>query len=260
MNDGERLYSTLIHAGAGAMFTGLTGTRLHGVSALPADERIHVSIPAPRSVASRDFALVTRTMRPPEPCEVNGWPVAPLARCIVDAATRMDDVDVVRAFMADAVQRRLCTVAELEEELAELRRPGTALARSVLAEIRIGVRSAAEAWALELIRHSGLPEPMWNVELRTADGRVIGVVDAYWPEVGLGIEIQSRTFHLAPTSLERDTQKAAELAAVGVHLVPAMASDLRKRPAEVIRQIREAYEHASASPPPRVVASLHRPV
>lgn len=259
LNESERRHCTLVHAGEGAMFTGLTGARLHGVKALPDDDRIHVLIPADRHVSSRDFALVTRTTRPPKVRSVNGLPVAPLARCIVDAATRMDDVDKVRALMADAVQRQLCAPADLADELSEPRRPGTALARSVLAEIMIGVRSATEAWAHVLIRRSDLPEPTWNVELRTLDGRVLGVVDVYWEEVGLALEIQSRSFHLSPESLERDTQKAADLAAVGIRLVPIMGSDLRRRPGPVLRQIREAYDHAAGGPSPLVTATLHRP-
>lgn len=260
MTIAERLYATLVHAGEGAMFTGLTGARLHGVKTLPEDARVHVLIPAERHVTSRDFALVTRSTRMPEPRRVGAHPVAPLARCVVDAATRMDDVDVVRALMADAVQRRLCTPHELRDELAEPRRPGTALARSVLSEIDIGVRSAAEAWAREVVLRSGLPEPMWNVELRTPDGRFIGVVDAYWKDVGLALEIQSRSFHLTPAAQARDTQKAADAVAAGVHLLPIMAADLRSRLADSLRRIQDAYEHAAGSPAPSVIVSLYRPV
>ncbi len=255
----QRIWATLVHAGPGAMLTGISGARLHGVSKVPADTRVHVLVTARRHVMSRDFALVTRSTRLPVAMEIGGVPVAPLARCLVDAATRLDDLDAVRAMIADAVQKRLCTVDALVEELSQPRRPGTALARRVLAEVADGVRSAAEAWARDLVLRVGLPAPRWNVELRDADGRSLGVVDAYWEEAGLAWEIQSRTFHLSPEALTRDVQKLAGLTAAGVTVFPSTATDLRDDPRGVLDALTAVYARAALSPPPPVVATLWRP-
>lgn len=255
----QRIRATFLHAGTGAMLTGISGARMHGVSKVPGDTRVHVLVSARRHVMSRDFALVTRSTRLPTSREIGGLPVAPLARCLVDAATRLDDVDAVRAMMADAVQMRLCSVEDLVEELSQPRRPGTALARRVLVEIADGIRSAAEAWARDLVLRSGLPAPKWNVELRDELGRSLGVVDAYWEEAGLAWEIQSRTFHLSPQALKRDVQKLAGLAAAGVTVFPSAATDLRDEPCEVLGELTSAYGRAASSPAPAVVAMLWRP-
>lgn len=165
----------------------------------------------------------------------------------------------MRAVFADAVQQRICRVEDLAAELEEIRRPSTALARALLGEVTDGVRSAAEAWAHDLIARSGLPAPEWNVELIGPDGESLGVVDAYWREVGLAWEIQSESFHLSPTALDRDVTKLAGLAACGVAVVPTMAGRLRSEPRVVVDILADAYAAATASPIPKVQARLYRP-
>ncbi|MBC3192888.1 hypothetical protein H7X46_17665 [Pseudonocardia sp. C8] len=251
--------AALLHAGPGAMLTGVAGAGLHGVVRTPDERRIAVLIPAGRRVASRDFVLVMRTDRPPDPESRRGLPVAPLARCLVDAAARCADRDAVRALFADAVQRGLCRVADLTAELDEPRRPYTARARAALIEIDGGARSAAEAWAREVIRGSSLPSPQWNVALHAPDGRMLGVVDAYWDDVGLAWEIQSNAYHLAPEAFERDVEKQVDLPRAGVVLVPTLAKRLRSEPRMVVAELTDAYARAAAMPPPAVTASLWRP-
>ncbi|GAA4992328.1 hypothetical protein WHI96_08235 [Pseudonocardia tropica] len=251
--------AVLLHAGEGAMLTGVAGAREHGVVRLPDERRIAVLIPAQRRVSSRDFALVMRTDRPPEPVGVRGAPVAPPARCLVDAAARHTDADAVRAMVADAVQRGVCTVADLATELDEPRRPYTARARAAFLEVADGTRSAAEAWAREVVRRSPLPAPRWNVALRDGTGRLLGVVDAYWDAVGLAWEIQSRGFHLGPEAFTRDVQKQVDLPRAGVVLLPTLAGRLRTAPRAVVAELADAHARAAATPSPAVTAELWRP-
>lgn len=251
--------AALLHAGPASMLTGIGGAGLHGLTALPREERVHVLVPAGRRVTSRDFVIITRTTRAPEPVLVGGLPVAPVERCMVDAAARTGDVDMVRALFADAIQRRLCRPDDLVAELDEPRRPYTALPRRVLVEILDGVRSAAEAWARDLVLRSALPAPRWNVALHTRNGRMLGVVDAYWEDVGLAWEVQSQRFHLSPRAQRRDVQKQADLLAAGVLVLPTMADRLvNDRPA-ALRELVDAHVRASATPSPDVVSSLWRP-
>jgi hypothetical protein len=58
-----------------------------------------------------------------------------------------------------AVQRGRCTVAELASELSAAPIRGSAMFRSVLAEVAEGIRSAAEADLRDLIRTARLPRP-----------------------------------------------------------------------------------------------------
>jgi len=218
-----------------------------------------VLIPASRQVGSREFVVVRRTIRMPKHVMRAGVPLAPLARCLVDAAARLSSLDEVRAMFADAVQRRLCTVAALAAELGERRRPGTALARAVLVELLDGVRSAAEAWARALVRRTDLPAPEWNVAVHRPDGQLIAVVDGYWREVGLAWEIDSRGFHLDPVAHARGAARQSELAANGVLVMHTVPARVRSRPQSVIDELRRTYAQAARRPRPNVTARLWRP-
>lgn len=251
--------AALLHAGPAAVLTGVGGASLHGVTALPRDSAVQVLVPSGCRVTSRDFVVVTRTRRLPEPVSVAGFPVASVPRCLVDAAARADGVDVIRAMIADAVQRGICRPEDLAEELGEPRRPRTAPARGVLVEIMDGVRSAAEAWARDLVLRAGLPPPTWNVALHGRDGRRLGVVDAYWEEVGLAWEIQSLAFHLGPRELARDVEKLGALASAGVLVLPTMAARLRSDLPAAMAELVDAHARAGAMPAPAVTARLWRP-
>ncbi|ANY05205.1 hypothetical protein AFB00_01505 [Pseudonocardia sp. HH130630-07] len=251
--------AVLLHAGEEAMLTGAAGAALHGVHRLPDEHRIAVLVPAGHRTTSRDFALVMRTDRPPEPVLVGGLRVAPPARCLVDAAARCTDLDVVRAMLADAVQRGACRIADLADELDEPRRPYTARARTAFLEVADGTRSAAEAWAREVVRRSSLPAPRWNVALYLPGGELLGVVDAYWDDVGLAWEIQSRRFHLGPQAFDRDVRKQVDLPRAGVVLVPTLAVRLQTEPRAVVAELADAHARAAALPAPTVTARLWRP-
>lgn len=254
----QRARAGLLHAGDDAMLTGSTGAGLHGVDSLPCDPRVHVLVEAGCHVASREFVLVTRTYFPPQPDDVAGLPVAPAVRCVVDAGAMCRSIDQTRAMVADAVQRGICRIDDLIIE-SRRARPGIANVRLVLSEIGDGVRSAAEAWAREVVQRSDLPDPMWNVALYAMDGRRIGVVDAYWPAVGLAWEIQSQAFHLTPSELRRDVEKQNDLVANGVIVAQTMASRLRTDPRGVVADLTRAHSLGASTPPPAVVAQLWRP-
>lgn len=251
--------AALVHAGARAVISGIEAARLHGVRHLPADSRVHVLIPHDRRVASRGFTVVERTVHPPEPVRIGGLPVAPLARALVDAAHRMDNLNDIRAMIADAVQRQLCHPKDLRFELERGTTIGSALPRRVVEEMDRGIRSAAEAWAARVARRSQLPEPQWNVELRDRSGALLGIADAWWPQVGLAWEIDSLDFHLNPDDYARTVRKHGRLTAAGVIVMHTLPTRLRRDPAAVIAELRQAYAHASSRPPPQVTAALWRP-
>ena len=46
---------------------------------------------------------------------------------------------------------------------------------------------------MQMVRGHGLPEPLWNVELRLPGGPHLGGVDAYWPDQAVAVEIDTRT-------------------------------------------------------------------
>jgi hypothetical protein len=245
----------LIHAGPEGVLTGFEAARLQGVTRLPPDGRVHVLIPHESKVASWGLAMVERTRKMPEPTIHRGLPLAPLPRAMIDAAHRLENVDLIRAMVADAIQHRLCTPADLARELAAGSTIGSARPRRVLAEIEDGVRSAAEAWAHSLIKRSSLPAPAWNVELLSQDGRLLGIADAWWEEVGMVWEIDSKEFHLTPEGYARTLSKHARLTSSGIVVVHTLPSRLRDDPLGVLQDLAGAYELARSCPPPRITVA-----
>jgi hypothetical protein len=250
----------LLRAGPLTFLTGCEAARRHGVRRLPPDQRIHVLVPHERRVGSQGSLLVERTNRPWDGTLIDGFPVVTLARALIDAARKESGLDVVRAFIADAVQRQLCSPAALVEELKCKRLGGTSLPRRVLNEVADGVRSAAEAWARSLILRSSLPSPQWNVLLRSSCGEQLAIVDGWWEEVGLAWQIDSVEFHLAPDDYARTMRQHSALLANGVMTAHTVPSRLNSDPAGVIAELRGAYRAAAQRPKPHVSATLWRPV
>jgi hypothetical protein len=244
----QLLKVALTHAGPEAMLTGVQAARLYGVRRLPPERRAHTLIPHRSKVATWGFAVVERTIHLPEPVEIDGLPVAPLARALIDAARRMDELHSVRAMIHDAVHRGLCTPEELREELAQASTIGSALPRLVVGALQDGVDSAVEQWLETVLERSGLPRPERNVELRAPDGQVVGVAEVWWPEVCVAMQI-----HHAEVALEPDkTPETPVLLAAGLIVVQVSPAQLRDQPLVVVQELRAAHRRAQQRPPPEL--------
>ncbi|RSN43111.1 hypothetical protein DMC64_26925 [Amycolatopsis sp. WAC 04197] len=244
----QLLKVALTHAGPEAMLTGVQAARLYGVRRLPPERRAHTLIPHRSKVATWGFAVVERTIHLPEPVEIDGLPVAPLARALIDAARRMDELNSVRAMIHDAVHRGLCTPEELRDELAQASTIGSALPRIVVNALQDGVDSAVEQWLESVLERSGLPRPTRRAELRTSDGAVVGVADAWWSQVGVALQI-----HHDEVALEPDKSPTMPaLVAPGLIVVQASPAQLRDEPLVVIQDLRAAHRRARQRPPPNL--------
>ena len=72
--------------------------------------------------ASRGYVRIRRTIRLPDLAAVVGEiKMATVPRAVIDAALDAPDVRVVRAIVAGAVQKRMCTAEQLEAELGPFR-------------------------------------------------------------------------------------------------------------------------------------------
>ncbi|WP_091810800.1 hypothetical protein [Prauserella marina] len=246
----QRNWAALTHAGRNGMLTGVAAARLHGIVRLPPDTRVHVLIPHERRVASRGFATIERTIHLPDPVAINGVPVAPLARALVDAARRMDSLRAIREMIADAVQRRLCTPAELRRELDQGSTIGSALPKIVISEMERGVRAAADSWAARAVKRGGLPAPEWNAEVRDDTGAVLGTAQAFWPNVGLAWEVDSPDFHLTSAGYQATTSRLARFTSAGIVVVQTRPARLLRNPDAVLGDLRQAFDRPTSRPPP----------
>lgn len=180
----QRLQAALLHAGRGACLTGDAALALYEVRAAPRLEQVRevdVLVSQDRSPRSVGFVRIHRTHRPWRTLPVQRLPCAPLVRAALQAVPYRRTEDEVVALLAELVQNRRVGVEELLGEVRDAalgKVPGVAAARDGLVA---GVRSVAEAEARRILRTAGIPDPLWNRDLRLPDGAWVGRADAYWP-------------------------------------------------------------------------------
>lgn len=248
--------AAVMHGGPDCMITGLHACHRYGVRRGPKlPPTLHLLVPHSRQVRNTELMHVERTSRLPTSIIRDGFPLAPPARAVIDAARRLRSRREITELVSDAVQRRLCTVAQLSVELTDGGRRGSSTPRKVLQDVSAGVLSAAEADAKKLWQRSGLPEPWWNARVHGADGHLLGIADAWWDDVGLAWEINSFEWHLAPEDYAREQEKRARFAAAGVNVLPTLPRRMRTHRTEVLDELRKAYKSSAARPRPDVRAS-----
>lgn len=254
----ERRLAAVKYAGSGARLTGLDALAESGVATARrlGSPRVHVLVPHTCRRTSHGFALVTRTRRDDPVIVERGLRCSTLARATIDACRWLVRLDDVRGLIADVVQHHGVSAADLVAEVRAAARQRTALSNAVLREIWEGIRSVAEARLRAALRRAGIPQPLWNHELRQpSDGSLVAVPDALWPEVGLVAEIDSMAWHLSPASYRRTQARQRRLVLAGFEVLPISPADLVDDPDAVCAQIR----HLLATLPPRPLQLLVQP-
>ena len=178
-----------------------------------------VDVVVPEDVHRVDagFVRLHRTARLPRGfCVAGEVRYAFPPRAVADAARWLADLGEVRAVVAGAVQRGLCPIERLVEELEQGPEAGIGFAPASLAEVADGVRSAAEGQLHALIKRAGLPLPMFNPRLFV--GRAfLAVPDCWWPDAGVAAEVDSRAWHLSPREWEKHARPAGADGSGGHH-------------------------------------------
>ncbi|MFF2325685.1 MULTISPECIES: hypothetical protein [unclassified Streptomyces] len=234
-----------------AVVTGFAALALHGIAVTPpaSSDRIDVLVPRTRRTRSVRYVRLVRTSEPPRPEQVRGLPVAPAERALADAVAGLGDAAVVRRLLIEAVRGGHCEPAAVVGELSRaglLGRPQVVNAvESLLAE----GRALAESRLYDMVRAYGLPEPLWNVDLRLPGGPHLGAVDAFWPQEAVAAVLDTRAPRHSRLDDDRrqeehDTQWTAyaakrehleRLGVTVVHLSPKKLRDAREQQAVVVR-------------------------
>lgn len=211
----QRHVAALLYAGPDSVITGPAAIRLHRLRS-PGSDMIDVLVPTTVRRQSTGFVRVLRTRRMPG-CYTTG-PVrfTGVGRAVADAARGFAVLDDVRAVVAEVVQKRACTIAEIGLELEEGSARGTIHLRTALTEVRAGVRSAAEARFFIRVKRSDLPAPKFNVLLVAVDGTIIAEVDAWWEEAGVAAEIDSQEYHFYRADWLKTNAKHSRMLKYGI--------------------------------------------
>jgi hypothetical protein len=248
--DDQRDMAALLYAGPRGVLTGAAALRRHGI--IVRGNAVDVVVPGDTGRGDAGFARLHRTVRLPRGfCVAGEVRYALPPRAVADAARWLTDLGEVRAVVAGAVQRGMCPVERLVEELEQGPRQGSANLRRALAEVADGVRSAAEGRLHALIRRAGLPMPLLNPRL-FAGLVFLAVPDCWWPDAGVVAEVDSRAWHLSPRDWENTLARQARMAAAGIIVLHFPPNRIYTEPREVIAEISSALAAGRARSLPQV--------
>jgi very-short-patch-repair endonuclease len=172
---------------------------------------------------------------------------AVVPRAVADAARQATSLADCRAIVASAVQRGVCPLGMLTDELAAGGRNNSGLLRIVVGEVLGGARSIAEAEFQELIKQAKLPVPLFNEPVRRADGTLIAIADAWWPEAGLVAEVDSREWHLSPADWAKTMRRHNELTSFGLQVLHFTPGQIRHEPRSVVTAIAGALKSGTST-------------
>jgi len=247
ITDEQRPLAALLYAGSGSVITGQAAMAAHGIKNLGRTV-IDVLIPIERRRQDRLFVHIMRTSRMPGSVYKAGELLyAPMARAVADAARQSNNLPDVRSILASAVQWRRVSVASLGAELDQGPAAGSATFRAALLEIADGIRSAVEGDLRKLIKRSKLPDPFYNPRLYVGEA-FIAMPDAWWPEAGVAVEVDSKQWHLSPSDWERTMARHSRMSAVGITVLHYPPSRLHAEPGAVIAEIRSALDVGRGRP------------
>ncbi|BBC36341.1 uncharacterized protein SGFS_076350 [Streptomyces graminofaciens] len=225
-----------------AVITGLAALTLHGFSSappLPSLETIDVLVPRLRRLRSTGCARIVRTSSMPTPSYVTGLPVAPVPRALADAVAELSDANAVRRLLTEAVRGGHTEPSAVVRELTQARLLNRPHVIDAVDSLVAEGRAIAEDQLYRMVREFGLPDPVWNVDLRLPGGPDLGGVDAYWPEQAVAVELDTR----APRQDEdamwseyaRKRETLERLGITVVHITPKKLRDSLEQQATVVR-------------------------
>ncbi len=205
-----RYRAALLQMGPDAALTHVSA--LHAWGLYEESPITHVSVPRAGVVGYSSVRVHCRGAQ--EIHTVAGFPVQTPADALALAAADLD-LDELRFPAMEANRRGLLTPRNLEDASRwdRVRTPMLLLAEEAAA----GAESGGEAKFWRLIKESPLPTPVLQQEVVTAHG--LKRLDGYWPDLGLGVEIDGREFHNTADAFVSDRVKQNAVHGLGLVLM-----------------------------------------
>ncbi|MFD9000348.1 hypothetical protein ACFV0T_05080 [Streptomyces sp. NPDC059582] len=247
---------------AEAMITGLAALALHGLTSAPpltSLERIDVLVPRLRRLRSTGCVRIVRTPALPTPQQVTGLPVAPVPRALADAVAELSDAETVRRLLTEAVRGGHCEPAAVVSELTQAKLLGRPHVVDAVDSLLAEGRAFAEDRLYRMVREYGLPDPVWNVDLRLPGGPHLGGLDAYWPEQAVAMELDTRAPRQDEDALWSEyARKREHLERLGITVVYVTPKKLREAMEQQAAVVRTALMASGDREPAAHVVVLPR--
>ncbi|MFE9773120.1 hypothetical protein ACFYOV_15860 [Streptomyces sp. NPDC005931] len=244
-----------------AVITGLAALTLHGFSSappLPTLNTVDVLVPRLRRLRSAGCARIVRTSSLPVPQQVGGVPVAPVPRALADAVAGLEDAGAVRRLLTEAVRAGHCEPAAVVRELTRARLLNRPQVVGAVDTLVAEGRAVAEERLYRMVRDHGLPDPVWNVDLRLPGGPHLGDLDAYWPEHAVAVELDTRAPRRDDARWAEYVRKREHLERLGITVVRVSPRTLRDAPEQQATVVRTALVASAERDPAAYVVVLPR--
>ena len=247
--------AALLYAGSDAVLTGAHAVRRHRLACGGGND-VDVLVPLSCQVSSCGYVRIHRTQRMPEGTfSTRGITFASLVRAVGDAARLMVKPDEAKALVCEAVQKGRCSLGDLVAEWQAGPSIGSRIFRAALAELGEDIRSYAERDLKARIERSGLDSPMYNARLYLPDGTFLGIVDVWWQRAGVGLEVDSRQYHMSRKEYSETMDRHNRIEAAGVHLLHVLPADIKEKwKPTIYESIRDAIANGKRRPPLPIIA------
>lgn len=190
----------------------------------------------------------------------DGLELAPAERVVIDAARELSNLRDVRGVVLGAVADGWATPEELRLVLDGTARNGSGLARRALADAVRGCTSPPEAELVDALVGCGRPFYV-NPQL-LLDGALLGSPDVWFPDCGLGGEVDSVERHGSAADVENTYDRHERLTGFGVELAHVSVRRIRRDAADAAAWLlgRAVAAARTASPPKGLVVVPRGPL
>lgn len=207
---------------------------------------IDVTVPG-RTRAGRHGIRVhnVRRLDPEDRAIVDGIPVTALHRALLDYA-ELAPFQQLRHALDAAARRELLDGRKLDALYERAQgRHGLKPLKAAVAQLRGPVpwtQSEIERRFLAMIREAGLPEPQANVFVEGF------LVDLWWPQARLVVEIDSHRFHKDRRKFESDRLQDTKLQLAGCMTIRVTQDRMENGQRELLADVSRAVRRLSAAP------------
>lgn len=211
-----------------------SAARVYGAP-IPVLPEEHVSVLRRRDRRDR-AGVVCHLGRAPVVRIVDGARVSDYPQLFVELASQLTLVDLV--IVGDfLVRQRKIAVAALRAFCERQSGAGVRLARRAADFVRAGVDSPMETRLRMLIVLAGLPEPVVNLEVRSADGWLLRKYDLSWPAQRIAIEYDGRLHVERETQWQKDLERREASDDDGWRTLVMTSRDVFRTPEDALERI-----------------------
>jgi hypothetical protein len=251
------LIAAQLYAGPLAYLSSWTAAGWYGVEAARETTAIRLTVPVYLAARRSGPVVVTRTTRVDCAVAERGpLRLGSRARAVVDAARETKIERRAHAIVIEAVQRRIVLVEELRHELECGPRRDSARVRRAVEAAESGAWSLPEADLVEVLAESKILPPVWeNPVLRSVSGERLPTPDIWFDDVGVAVQVHSRTYHARDNDWEATVAGDSLLSEHGVVVLGVTPAGFIADPEGTRRRAERAYLAAQSRPRPAVIAT-----